>query len=65
MYMQNYGATKFTFHTFHWYSYMYTDVYRPSHFTCKGLACETIPHPPQWMGQSWIILALVSIGSMY
>lgn len=31
-------ATKLTFH---WYSYWYMDVTRPSHFSCKGLASET------------------------
>ena len=36
-----YDATKITFRTFHWYSYCYTDVPRPSRFSCKGLACET------------------------
>ena len=25
----------------HWYSYRYTDVHRPSRFTCEGLARET------------------------
>ena len=36
-----YDATKITFRTFHWYSYCYTDVPRPSRFTCEGLARET------------------------
>ena len=36
-----YDATKITFHMFHWYSYCYTDVPRPSRFSCEGLACET------------------------
>ena len=41
-----YDATKITFRTFHWYSYCYTDVPRPSRFTCEGLARETnnMPH---------------------
>ena len=33
-------ATRFTFHMFHWYSYVYTDVPRPSRLTCEGLACK-------------------------
>ena len=34
-------ATKVTFCTIHWYSHGYTDVTRPSRFSCEGLACET------------------------
>ena len=36
-----YDATKFTFHTFHWYGYRYADVPQTFPFTSKGLARET------------------------
>ena len=36
-----YDVIKITFRTFHWYSYCYADVPRPSRFTCEGLARET------------------------
>ena len=38
-------ATNLTFHTCHWYSYEYTDVPRPSRFTCEGLALKTNVDP--------------------
>ena len=39
--IDDYDATKITFRTFHWYSYCYTDVPRPSCSSCEGVACET------------------------